>query len=227
MTLSPKIMDVKAFIFDLDGVIVETSSYHYEAWKRIAFKANGYHLTKEDNDLLKGVSRIKSLDIILDLANATVDQELKDALLIEKNEDYLDLIKDLKQKDLLSGALDFLEASQQAGIKIGLGSASKNARLVLEATDIIQMFEAIVDGTNVIKGKPDPEVFLKGADLLGFKPNEIVVFEDALKGVQAAKAGGFHSVGINIETKLTAFNLSSFENITPHEVIERIQNQKK
>ncbi len=227
MTLSPHNMDIKAFIFDLDGVIVETSHFHYEAWKKIAYKVNGYELTREDNDLLKGVSRIKSLDIILDLAKASLDQKDKDALLIEKNDDYLNLIQDLKQSDLLSGALDFLNASRDAGIKIGLGSASKNARLVLESTGIMGMFEAIVDGTNVVKGKPDPEVFLKGAGLLGFKPNEIVVFEDALKGIQAANSGGFHSVGINIETELSAFNLNSFENITPQEIIERIQNQNR
>jgi len=192
-------MNIRAFIFDLDGVIVETAHYHFKAWKKIAYKVNGYKLTQADNNLLKGVSRINSLDIILDLAGATISQEQKDTFLVEKNQDYLDSIKALKQSDLLPGALNFLKASQEAGIKIGLGSASKNARFVLEASGIIQMFEAILDGTNTTKGKPHPEV------------------------IQAANTGGFHSVGINVETDLTAFNLNSFENITPMQVIARIE----
>lgn len=188
-------MNPKAFIFDLDGVIVDTAKYHYLAWQKIASRL-GIDFTHEHNELLKGVSRIRSLDIILGLGNVEAAQEDKDKWLVEKNEDYLSHIINMNADEILPDVERILQYLKDNGQKIALGSASKNARPILEKVGILHFFDAIVDGNDVTNAKPDPEVFLRAAQMLGIPANESVVFEDAVAGVQAANAAGMVSIGI-------------------------------
>ncbi len=188
-------MMYKACLFDLDGVLVDTAIYHFQAWKNLG-KQFGYELTEEQNEQLKGVSRVESLNKILDWANYTATQEEKAAWLIEKNEDYLRLISNMNPSEILPGVLEFLEQIKSLGYKIALGSASKNAEIILEKTKLISWFDLIIDGNKVSKSKPDPEVFLKGAERLGLAPESCIVFEDAQAGVEAAKAGQMKAIGI-------------------------------
>jgi beta-phosphoglucomutase len=188
-------MTKKAFIFDLDGVIVDTAKYHYLAWKKIA-TGLGIEFTHEHNELLKGVSRVRSLDIILGLGNVDASQEQKDQWLIQKNEDYLSYLVDMDQSEILPGVmtvLEFLKANHQP---IALGSASKNARPILEKTGILSYFDAIVDGNDVSNAKPDPEVFLQAAQKLGISNENSIVFEDSVAGIQAANIAHMTSIGI-------------------------------
>lgn len=188
-------MNTKAFIFDLDGVIVDTAKYHYLAWQKIANALN-IDFTHEHNELLKGVSRVRSLDIILELGNIQASQEDKDKWLIQKNEDYLTYLVDMNESEILPGVLSVLQFLKEKKQAIALGSASKNARPILEKTGIISYFDVIVDGNDVTNAKPDPEVFLKAARLLNISPTDSIVFEDSVAGVQAANIGKMTSVGI-------------------------------
>jgi beta-phosphoglucomutase len=188
-------MTYKACLFDLDGVLVDTAIYHFQAWKNLGTKF-GFTLTEEQNEQLKGVSRVESLNRILAWANYSATEEQKSSWLIEKNDNYLELISNMNPSEILPGVLDFLHQIKQAGYKIALGSASKNAEIILSKTGLIDWFDLIIDGNKVTKSKPDPEVFLKGASGLGFQPNECIVFEDAQAGVQAAKAGNMRAIGI-------------------------------
>jgi beta-phosphoglucomutase len=188
-------MTKKAFIFDLDGVIVDTAKYHYLAWKKIANEL-GIEFTHEHNELLKGVSRVRSLDIILNLGNVEAFQEQKDQWLVQKNEEYLTYLVDMDQSEILPGVmsvLEFLKAKQQP---IALGSASKNARPILEKTGILSYFDVIVDGNDVSNAKPDPEVFLQAAQKLGMTNENSIVFEDSVAGIQAANIATMTSIGI-------------------------------
>jgi len=194
-------MNPKAFIFDLDGVIVDTAKYHYLAWQKIANRL-GIDFTHEHNELLKGVSRIRSLDIILGLGNVEAAQEDKDKWLVEKNEDYLGYIINMTADEILPDVERILQYLKDNGQKVALGSASKNARPILEKVGILHFFDAIVDGNDVTNAKPDPEVFLRAAQMLGIPANESVVFEDAVAGVQAANAAGMVSIGIGDATTL-------------------------
>ncbi len=186
---------LKACLFDLDGVIVDTAQFHYAAWREMANEL-GFDLTEEENERLKGVSRLKSLDIVLSIGNKTLDQETKNRIAAEKNERYLELCQKMTPDDVLPGVRVFLDSLQRAGIKIGLGSASKNARLILEHIGMTDYFATIIDGNRITKGKPDPETFLLGAEDLHVKPAHCIVFEDAVAGIQAAKAGGMAAVGV-------------------------------
>lgn len=188
-------MNPKAFIFDLDGVIVDTARYHYLAWQKIANRL-GIDFTHEHNELLKGVSRIRSLDIILGIGNVEATQEDKDKWLLEKNEDYLTYITHMKEDEILEGVVPVLEYLKNNGQKVALGSASKNARPILEKVGILHFFDAIVDGNDVTNAKPDPEVFLRAAQMLGIPAERSIVFEDAVAGIQAANAAGMVSIGI-------------------------------
>ncbi|MBP6054074.1 MAG: beta-phosphoglucomutase [Cytophagaceae bacterium] len=188
-------MIYKACLFDLDGVLVDTAIYHFQAWKNLG-KQLGYELTEEQNEQLKGVSRVESLNKILDWANYTATQEEKSLWLIEKNEDYLRLISNMNPSEILPGVLAFLEQIKALGYKIALGSASKNAEIILDKTGLTTWFDLIIDGNKVSKSKPDPEVFLKGAEGLGIAPEACIVFEDAQAGVEAAKAGNMKAIGI-------------------------------
>lgn len=188
-------MTKKAFIFDLDGVIVDTAKYHYLAWKKIANEL-GIEFTHEHNELLKGVSRVRSLDIILGLGNVEASQDQKDQWLVQKNEEYLTYLVDMDQSEILPGVmsvLEFLKANQQP---IALGSASKNARPILEKTGILSYFDVIVDGNDVSNAKPDPEVFLQAAQKLGITNENSIVFEDSVAGIQAANIATMTSIGI-------------------------------
>lgn len=188
-------MNNKAFIFDLDGVIVDTAKYHYLAWKKIADKL-AIDFTHEHNELLKGVSRVRSLDIILELGKIEASQEDKNKWLFEKNENYLSYLVDMDNSEILPGVMPILDYLKEQKQLIALGSASKNARPILEKTGILSYFDAIVDGNDVSNAKPDPEVFLIAAKLLGTKPEDSIVFEDSVAGIQAANIARMTSVGI-------------------------------
>lgn len=185
---------IKACIFDLDGVITDTAEFHFIAWRKLANSLN-FDFNKEFNETLKGVSRIDSLEMILKLGGVEkTDAEIQELAVI-KNDWYVDLLKGMTQDDALPGVRDLLIDLKAKGYKIGLGSASKNAVPVLKFLDMLDFFEVIIDGTKTTKGKPDPQVFQMGAEALGVKPEETVVFEDAVSGVQAALNGGFTAVG--------------------------------
>lgn len=191
-------MTKKAFIFDLDGVIVDTAKYHFLAWQKLAQEL-GIEFTPEHNEELKGVSRVRSLDIILALGNVTASQKDKNKWLIQKNEEYLSYLVDIDESELLPGVLPVLHYLKDHNQLIALGSASKNARPILEKTGIIKMFDAIVDGNDVANAKPDPEVFLRAAKLLGAENEHAIVFEDSVAGVQAANIANMTSIGIGDE----------------------------
>ena len=191
----------KAFIFDLDGVIVDTAKYHFLAWKKIATEL-GIEFTEEHNELLKGVSRVRSLDIILELGNKKASQEDKNKWLTQKNEDYLSQLVDMDASEILPGVFKVLQFLKEKNQPIALGSASKNARPILEKTGILSYFDAVVDGNDVTNAKPDPEVFLIAAELLKVKPEDAIVFEDSVAGIQAANIAMMTSIGIGNETIL-------------------------
>ncbi|WP_158728450.1 MULTISPECIES: beta-phosphoglucomutase [unclassified Flavobacterium] len=193
--------NIKAFIFDLDGVIVDTAKYHYLAWKKIANSLD-IDFTHEHNELLKGVSRVRSLDIILDLGKVDASQEQKDQWLFQKNEDYLTYLVDMNESEILPGVFRILQFLKENNQPIALGSASKNARPILEKTGLLPYFDAVVDGNDVTNAKPDPEVFLMAAKLLNIKPEDSIVFEDSVAGVQAANIANMISVGIGDATTL-------------------------
>ena len=188
-------------IFDLDGVIVDTAKYHFIAWKHIANKL-GFDFTEAHNEQLKGVSRVRSLDLILDLSGQTIETEEKERLLIEKNEHYLSLISDMGQSEILPGILELLKYLKEQNIPFSLGSASKNARLILKTLNLLDLFDAIVDGNDVTNAKPDPEVFLRAAERLNLKAEQCIVVEDAVAGVDAANNAGMISIGIGEEANL-------------------------
>lgn len=188
-------MMVKALIFDLDGVIVTTEHNHFIAWKRTA-ESLGIPFEEEHNELLKGVSRVDSLKKILELGAKTISTEEFDALLISKNDFYVDSIQDLNQTDLLPGVLSLLQEATSKGIKLGIGSSSKNANFILKLLKIDHFFDVVIDGNGVEHPKPHPEVFLNGAKALSLAPAECIVFEDAASGITAAKAGGFLAIAV-------------------------------
>lgn len=207
--------DVKACLFDLDGVIVDTAKYHYLAWKRLANEL-GFEFTEEDNERLKGVSRMKSLDILLEIGKLSFDEETKEEMAAKKNAWYVEYISKMDASEILPGVIDFLNSLKENNIKISLGSVSKNAMLILNNVGIVNYFDAVIDGTKITHAKPDPEVFLKGAEELGVKPSECVVFEDAQSGIEAAINAGMRSVGVGSPEILNKANfvISSFEEMT-------------
>ena len=194
-------MNKKAFIFDLDGVIVDTAKYHFIAWQKIATQL-GIEFTLEHNEQLKGVSRVRSLELILELGKVAASQEDKNKWLIQKNENYLSYLVDIDESELLPGILPILKYLKENNQKIALGSASKNARPILEKTGILPYFDAIVDGNDVSNAKPDPEVFLQAAKLLGISNENSIVFEDSVAGIQAANTAKMISIGIGEESIL-------------------------
>ncbi|NND08135.1 MAG: beta-phosphoglucomutase [Saprospiraceae bacterium] len=186
---------IKACIFDLDGVIVDTARYHYLSWKSL-FKTMGFDFKEQDNEPLKGASRMHSLEIILDLAGLEKTMSEKDALCRKKNEIYLASIEEMTRNEILPGVAHLIETIQAHDISISLGSASRNARHILDLLEITNRFDAIVDGNDVHRGKPDPEVFLLASEKLGVPPHQCLVIEDAAKGIQAARNAGMLAVGI-------------------------------
>ncbi len=178
--------NIKACIFDLDGVIVDTAKYHYLAWKRLANEL-GFDFTEKDNEKLKGVSRMESLEILLNLGNIKVDEETKLKLAEKKNNWYRELISKMDESEILPRVKEFINELKNSNIKVAIGSSSKNTMTILNSIKMTDFFDAIIDGNKITKAKPDPEVFLLGAEALGVNPNECVVFEDAESGIKAAK----------------------------------------
>ncbi|MDA0728397.1 MAG: beta-phosphoglucomutase [Bacteroidetes bacterium] len=190
-----------ACLFDMDGVIVDSAVHHFEAWKRLA-DALSIPFTEKDNEALKGVSRVDSLEYILGLGHLVLDEATKVKLMDQKNAHYLRLIEGMRAKDILPGAKEFIEECKEAGVAVILGSSSRNAQMVLDNVGLAPLFDAVVDGNHITLSKPDPEVFVKGAQAMNVDPAQCVVFEDAASGVRAGKAGGFAVVGLGDEAVL-------------------------
>lgn len=204
----------RAFIFDLDGVIVSTDRYHYEAWKSIADDENIY-FDEVINNRLRGVGRMESLEIILERASRDYGYEEKCALAELKNERYRRSLEGLTQADRLAGVTQTLEALRKRGRLLAIGSSSKNARFILGKIGYGDYFDAVVDGNDIINGKPDPEVFLKAAEKLGLPARDCYVVEDAKTGIDAAKGGGFTAVGLHDAAgyERTDISLSEFSEL--------------
>lgn len=194
-------MNKKGFIFDLDGVIVDTAKYHFLAWQKLA-KSIGIDFSHEQNEQLKGVSRVKSLEKILAWGNKTISEDKFNALMASKNDDYLSFIAKMNHDEILPDVPKVLNYLKEQNQPISLGSASKNARQILEKVDLLKQFDAIVDGNDVSKAKPDPEVFLIAAKVLNIKPEDCIVFEDSVAGVQAANTANMISIGIGEKSVL-------------------------
>lgn len=198
--------EIKACLFDLDGVLVDTAKYHYIAWKELA-DGLGFNFTEQDNERLKGVSRVASLNILLEIGGLEFSEAEKVLLADKKNNRYVEYISTMDSSEILPGALDFLKECRSEGIKVALGSASKNAMMILNNTGLTPYFDAIIDGTHTTVAKPDPEVFLLGAKALGMAPEHCVVFEDAEAGIEAATRARMISVGIGSPETLGAANI--------------------
>ena len=190
-----------AFIFDLDGVIVATAKFHFLAWQKLAHKI-GIEFTEKENEQLKGVSRIKSLEKILSWGDKKLSEEEFQRLMAEKNQDYLSHVNQMTPDDILPGVKSFIDSLKSKNHLIALGSASKNAQTILKSVDFFEVFDAVVDGTKVTKAKPNPEVFLQAAKLLNTPPELCFVFEDSIAGIQAANIGGMTSIGIGNKNTL-------------------------
>ncbi len=188
-------MKYTAVIFDLDGVICSTDHYHYLAWKQLADK-EGIPFDEKINNRLRGVSRMASLDIILEKATRTYTQEEKEKMADEKNEAYRSYLKQMTPADLSDEVRNLLKELHEAGVKLAIGSSSKNTKLILKQIGLENAFDAVSDGNNITHSKPDPEVFSKAAQMLGLSPDVCLVVEDAVAGIEAATNGGFDSAGI-------------------------------
>ncbi|MGG5370970.1 beta-phosphoglucomutase [Enterococcus sp. AZ196] len=198
-------------IFDLDGVLVDTAKYHFLAWKKLADQLN-IPFTEEDNEQLKGVSRVKSLDILLSLGKKSYSEDERKCFMEKKNEDYVHYISQMDESEILPGVVQLLDQLRLQQIKIALGSASKNSGLILRNTKLQTYFDAIVDGNDVSKAKPDPEVFLLGAQKLGVPASRCMVFEDAKAGIEAAKQAGMLAIGVGTKKNLPNADVL-FENL--------------
>lgn len=205
---------IKACIFDLDGVIVDTAKFHYLAWKEMA-KGFGYELSPEVNEKLKGVSRIESLDILLAEAGKSFSDAKKNELMHRKNERYLEYVGQLTPKDMLPGVKKFMRRLKDKDFKMAIGSSSKNAMRILAKLEITGYFDAIIDGNKIERGKPDPQIFIFAAEAMGVVPSQCVVFEDAPAGVEAAHLAGMFIIGVGDKEVLGRANLviPGFQNI--------------
>ena len=207
-------MKYHGIIFDLDGVICHTDSYHYQAWKQLADQL-GIYFDERINDRLRGVSRMESLEIILENYNGTLSDEEKIRCATEKNEIYKKLLEKMTPQDLSAEVKSTLNALREKGLKLSIGSSSKNAGFILERIGLKEYFDAVSDGNNIQNSKPDPEVFVKAADFLGLAPEQCLVIEDAVAGLQAAKNGGMDcaAIGDAVHSDLADYKLSSFRDI--------------
>ena len=186
---------IKAVIFDLDGVIVSTDDCHYRAWKKIADE-EGIYFDREINNRLRGVSRMASLDIVLERADKEYSESEKQALAERKNNYYKELICELTPNDILPGAMETLERLKENGIKIAIGSSSKNTPIILKQIGLENFFDAVSDGNNITHSKPDPEVFLKAAEMLKIAPKDCMIVEDADAGIAAGKRAGMKTLSV-------------------------------
>ncbi len=209
-------MEQRGFLFDLDGVLVDTAVFHFAAWRALA-RSLGFDIDEAFNETLKGISRMDSLDRILEKGGIVATSEQKEAWATQKNRHYLELVQSMTPGDVLPGVKHFLEEARRIGIPMALGSASKNAGLILERTGISAYLDAVIDGNEVTRSKPDPEVFLKGAAALGLSPEACIVFEDAYAGIAAGKAAGAKTVGIGKKEDLPNADLlvPNFLNVQP------------
>ena len=207
-------MKYKGVIFDLDGVICSTDHYHYLAWKALADRL-GIYFDETINYRLRGVSRMASLDIILERYDGTLSEEEKLAAAEEKNNTYRELLKEMSPADLSPEVKQTLDALRAKGLLLGIGSSSKNTKFILSQIGLGDYFDKISDGTNITRSKPDPEVFLKGAEYLGLEPKDCLVVEDAKAGIQAALAAGMDAAAIGDATScgLATYNLSRFSDL--------------
>ncbi len=207
-------MNIHACIFDLDGVIVDTAKYHYRSWRKLA-NSLGFDFSEADNEQLKGVSRMQSLEIILGIGNKTLDEAEKQALAAQKNDWFLEYIHTMTPDEILPGVIPFLENLKTQNIRIALGSASKNAVPTLKKVKLLDAFEVIIDGTKTTRSKPDPQVFLLAAKGLGIAPQHCIVFEDAAKGIEAALSANMYAVGLGNADELAQAHtvIPSFEHI--------------
>lgn len=208
-------MKYKAIIFDLDGVICSTDEYHYKAWKQLADKMN-IPFDRKVNERLRGVSRMQSLEIILETYHGPVlSQNEKDKLAEEKNDTYRASLSEMSTDNLSAEVRETLETLRKMGLKLAIGSSSKNTRFILKQIGLADFFDAISDGTNIVKSKPDPEVFLKAAEYIGEKPEDCLVVEDAEAGIDAAAAGNFDGAGIGSAAKYekSTYRLNCFKDI--------------
>ena len=210
---------MKACIFDMDGVIVDSAKYHFLAWQRLAAELS-IDFNHHDNEALKGLSRVDSLERILIKGGLQLDNNTKEVLMDKKNKWYLEFISDMRPEEVLPGVKEFLEMLKEEGVKIGLGSSSKNAQMILDKTNLAPFFDVVVDGNQVTFSKPDPEVFINGSRQLNVMPSEVVVFEDAEAGVDAALSGGFHVIGVGDANVLSKAEevIRTFEGLTPSDV---------
>jgi len=217
-----------ACIFDLDGVLVDTAVYHYQAWKKLA-NSLGFDFTHAQNEQLKGVNRMSSLDKILNWGNITKTDDEKQDLAALKNTWYVEMISKMSATEVLPGSVELLEELHNSGIKIALGSASKNSGLILERTNLSHFFDAIVDGNSVTTSKPDPEVFVKGGEMLNTPAAQCIVFEDAAAGVEAAIAAHMAVVGVGLPENLPGadFWVKDLSEVTVPGLIELINKRIK
>lgn len=207
-------MKYRAVIFDLDGVICHTDKYHYQAWKAVADEL-GIYFDQVINNRLRGVSRMESFEIILERYEGTMNQEEKTAYTEKKNNIYKELLKNMSPADLSSEVKETLEGLRGKGLKLAIGSSSKNARFILGQIGLGEYFDAISDGNNISKSKPDPEVFVKAAGFLGEKPEDCLVVEDAKAGLEAAIGGGMDcaAIGDAVLSGLGTYNLDTFQDL--------------
>lgn len=214
-------MSLQACLFDLDGVIIDTAKYHFIAWRELAAEL-GFVFTEQDNERLKGVSRMRSLDILLEIGGITFDATKKVHLAAQKNARYLELVMAMPLDDVLPGAVEFVQSCKSCGLKVAIASASKNAPAILEHMRLSALFDVVVDGNMVSRTKPDPEVFQTGATLLSVLPRNCVVFEDAAAGVEAAHRAGMFCVGIGDHANLPAADMiaTSLSDVAVQAVID-------
>lgn len=198
--------DIKCCLFDLDGVIVDTAKYHYLAWKRLANEL-GFEFTEDNNERLKGISRMKSLEILLEISGLDLNENTKLKLADKKNSWYVEYISKMTPDEILPGVKNFIEDLKRRNIRTTIGSVSKNTRTILKNVGLTSYFDVIIDGTKITHAKPNPEVFLKGAKELNIDPKNCVVFEDAKAGIEAAINAGMYSVGIGSSDILGKANL--------------------
>ena len=215
---------IQAFIFDLDGVIVDTARYHYWAWRRLANEL-GFDFEEEKNEELKGVGRMESLELILEWGGvAGLSEARKHELAELKNGWYQEYVDQMERDEILPGVMEFLDAARAQGIRLAIGSGSKNAPGIIDRLALNDYFAALIDGGQLTRSKPDPQVFELAAEALGLAPGVCAVFEDAAKGVDAALAGGFYAVGVGLASALGHAHvvISGFERLTPSELAARL-----
>ena len=217
-------LEIKGLIFDLDGVIANTADLHYRAWCKIGDQW-GFNLSKAQNEELKGISRKDSILKIANWAGKSFTNKELDAFAFEKNKNYLSYCQTLGIKDILPGVYDFINSSMNKDLKLAVGSASKNAKIILQKLGILDLFSIIVDGNMVQNSKPDPEVFIKCAEILELEPKSCVVFEDSQAGIQAAINAGMFSVGVGQEDLESCnYKIKNFEGLSPKQLINQLSN---